>query len=91
MREWGDANLMGGLGGIAVVCGLPQNGADNPGVVLLGPEIARLAVNRQVSGIGQRNIDDATLWQFNRGAAYMTCTGEKMPAIVVSKSIDTKE
>ena len=65
MREWGDANSTGGLGGIAVVRGLPQNGADNPGVVLLGPEIAGLVVNRQVSGIGQRNIDDATLWRFN--------------------------
>ena len=58
MREWGDANLMDGLCGIAVVRGLPQNGADNPGVVLLGPEIAGLVVNRQVSGIGQRNIDE---------------------------------
>ena len=65
MREWGDANLTDGLSGIAVVHGLPQKGADNPGVVLLGPEIAGLAVNRQVSGISQCNIDDATLWQFN--------------------------
>ena len=46
MREWGDANSMDGLGGIAVVRGLHQKGADNPGVVLLGPEIAGLVVNR---------------------------------------------
>ena len=33
MCEWGDANSTDGLGGIAVVRGLPQKGADNPGVV----------------------------------------------------------
>ena len=89
MHERRDANFTDGLSGVAVVRGLPEKAADNPGIVLLGPEIARLPVNRQVSGIGQRNVDDPTLWRSNRGAVRMACTTEKTPAILVSKSCDT--
>ena len=89
MRERRDANLTDGLGGVAVVRRLPEKAAYDPGIVLLGPEIARLPVNRQVSGIGQRNVDDATLWRSNRCAVCVACTTEKTPVILVSKSDDT--
>ena len=65
MCEQCDADLTDGFGGVAIVYGLPEKAADNPGSMLLGPEITGLLVNQQVSGIGQHNIDDATLWCFN--------------------------